>query len=252
MKKPSLHRYAWLSDQYLRKTGISTKYYVNLETKYMLIDKMLTDQLINEIKTLILQGASSIASRILFIAANLNTFTSKNIEELIIYSRRLPEILSIPVPPWADTGRIIDLVSSNEQIRIFLGSFTTAWIIKGLTYYLKSMSINLEYIICAEEYRDYINSSNVYRFFERDKRHEIVIIKCSNPREILSILQSNNAYVLSLNYLSILTALDHINELNNASNTLLLFNPSNTPLEKVFNNKKQIIISVEDLINIFK
>lgn len=255
MKNPRISTYLWIIDRYMRETGVSDKYFNSREAEYLLIDHGLTNQLIEEVKILSIHGVSDLASRILTVMANINRFELIDVKELTVYRRRIPEILSMPVPPWTDEGRMVDLLGNGDRVVVLPGSITLSWLIKGLNYYFRLRGIKAYYMVCSDPYQDYINRRNIHRVLKSINPGMIEFIDCSNSYGLARRILGVKELVVITSYYAILFLIDSMrNGLDTGSsydNILLVFNPIDTPLEKVFRHKRQIVTRFGELINMF-
>ncbi len=241
---PSIYRTAYMLEKYMQTIDQVKKLYEVREATYITIHYNLRKNLYEEVEILKIQGAETLLSRILFLAASINKLIgltplpSK-------YLLNLNKILSMPVPPSSEEARTLDLINPGNRICIFPGSINLLWIYVVVIKELMRKGYNITLYVSKESYEDSLYRGNVTRYI--NELDSIDIFFTEPCREILC----NRRCALSIiaNIPCIYYILDNLETLDNLGNTLLVFNPIKTPLEETL-GLTPIVISVESLRNI--
>jgi len=247
LDKPSVYKTAFLSEKYLRSIPEIRKYYELKEANYLEIHSILRKALYDEVKILNIQGAESLLSRILFLLASISHILPYA-PDLSKYILQLSNILAIPVPPKADEAKAIDLLKPGEEIDLFVGDIHSFWIIEVLTSILNNRGYYVKLIFCLEEYETNINYNNYKRYIQllgNKESIQVDFIKCSQLNS--STYLGEETFII-INNLILYHIIDNIDKLH-GSNIYLVFNPNNTPLQKILGSIP-IVISIENLRNI--
>ncbi|ADI32366.1 hypothetical protein [Staphylothermus hellenicus] len=250
MNKLSMHKFALLSNKYIYSTREGRKFYDLRKAEYLDINYSLIKALRDEINLLRIHGAESLFSRILYLAASVNRLDTTR-ESVIKHVRKLGDILTIPVPPQADSARVLDHVSSSSRVGFIVGSIYTWWILKNIIDLLLDRDVLIEIILFKDKYEDYVSRDDVKRLHIRELSIDILYI---DPVKIdLEKMSRKYDIILNTNYLVTIYVIESL-ILNKKSldksrvNIINIFNPINTPLEEVF-GLSPIIISLDELRN---
>lgn len=250
MNEYSMYKFALLSNMYIYSTHEGRKFYDLRKAEYLDINYSLLKALREEIKLLKIHGAESLFSRILFLAASVNRLDTTR-ELVIKYVKKLGNILTIPVPPQADSARVLDHVSSSNRVGFIMGSIYTWWILKNIIDLLLDRGVHIEIILFRDHYEDYVSRDDVKRLRIDGFNTDIHYI---DPARIdLAKISRRYDIVLNINYLVtlyVIESLIHSEKPLERSlvNIINIFNPANTPLEEVF-GLSPIIISLDELRN---
>jgi len=244
--KPSIYKTSLLMDRYIRSIEFVKKYYEMMIAKYIDIHPFLVKSLRDEINILLIQGAESLLSRILFLIASMNHVI--DIEaDVGKYVANLNNILSIPVPPRAGDAKAIDLVKPGDNVCILIGDIQSLWAWSVFLNELFRNEANPIIHVCDEQYGLNTTISYLRRFLPMDMRKNPEVI---NSHEcVLSLNMLNDCdYILVANKLAIYSVIDNIDK-KYPYNILLLLNPVNTTLG-VLTGSTPIVINIMDFKNI--
>lgn len=235
-----------LIEEYLRSIDSVREYYNREEANYITIHAAMRKSLLEEVSILKIQGASSICSRLLFLMASLNPLISYRID-CSKYYVNLHNILSMTAPPGASEAKIIDLVTSSDTVSIIPGNIYSTWVLETLVNELLVNQINVEILVCRENYDLNISMKGIQRLLREivDKKeivlNEIDCLKKYSYRESDYMIISNNLAIYSI--------LDDIDKFKYSSYYLVAFNPINTVLvEKL--GIAPVVLSISTLKNI--
>ncbi len=169
---------------------------------------------------------------------------------------RVNELLKIPIPPWAENARIIDLLNPGSKVLFFLGSILTSWIIGSILDILHEKKVEMNIMVCRQEYEDYVNLQNAYSLFG-DHAQNIYAVDCSKAEAIIDQWSHGHDLVVNSNYLSILSLIDGLIANNipadiSSQGILFVFNPKDTPMYRLARfGQFSVVASLEELIDLF-
>ncbi len=243
--EPSIYRVALLLEKYIRSIESVREYYDLEEAEYIQIHHVLKKSLTDEIGLLKIQGASSILSRLLFLAASVNPLIAGK-PELAKYVLQLANILSMPVPPQADEAKVVDLLKPSEELWVFAGSLYSLWVLDLFLRELVDRGYHVSLYICSEAYELNLSGLNASRHLKNmPSQLRIEEVDCGK----IIVREDSGVFKLVLNNLAIYRVLDTMYRHREVGNTVLVFNPIGSPLQEIL-GLTPIVISIESLKNI--
>lgn len=255
MESPRTTPYSIASYRYVQDTAETTNHGIEINN-YLKMHDILSRRLNEELKYLMIQGYESIGSKLLFILASMVKWTPLTVAEVVKYANRINELLQIPIPPWAESARVIDLLNPGSKVLFFLGSILTSWIIGSIIGILHEKRVEIDMMVCLQEYEDYINLQNAYSLFGNYTQN-IYAVDCGKPENIIDQWCHGHDLVVNSNYLSILSLIDALIADRISTNVLsqgilFVFNPKDTPMYRLVKfGQLSVVASLEELINLF-
>jgi len=243
--KIELAKTALLIEKYSRSVPSIKEYYDLEEASYIELHYVLRKALLDEVGIMRIQGASALLSRLLFLLAVTNPVIHYRID-LTKYLSYLNTVLSMPVPPRASEAKVVDLLKPGDRIGVVVGSIYSLWILEVFLREALDEGFKISLYICSEEYELNANRRNYTRYLRGLLEEvDIAVVNCV---ECLEREALQNELLVVTNNLAVLSIIDCLSTDKSLDNTLLLFNPINTPLQEVFGSTP-IAMSVEGIRN---
>ncbi len=255
MEYPKTTSFSVASYKYVRDTAETVDYRIEINN-YLKMHNILSRRLDEELKYLKIQGYESVGSKLLFILSSMVRWSPLMVTEVVKYANRVNELLKIPIPPWAENARIIDLLNPGSKVLFFLGSILTSWIIGSILDILHEKKVEINIMVCRQEYEDYVNLQNAYSLFG-DHAQNIYAVDCSKAEAIIDQWSHGHDLVVNSNYLSILSLIDGLIANNipadiSSQGILFVFNPKDTPMYRLARfGQFSVVASLEELIDLF-